>query len=168
MAGKWAYHCGRMRWVLIAIAIFAVPQAAAADTVSFCVTLDGAQEVPPVATFSGGYGTASYDTVARLLTLDIIYDMVSTAFAAHIHGPAAVGENAPRVADLTLSNPFTGTITNVVGPITEEEETDLLAGLWYINIHTDVNEGGEIRGQIVTCPVPVETTTWGAVKALYR
>ena len=158
----------RLRWLLIPIALLAAPAVAAADTVSFCVTLNGAQEVPPVATISSGSGTASYDTVARLLTLNIVYFVVSPAFAAHIHGPAAPGENGPRVVALTLSNPFSGNITDVFGPITEDEEADMLSGLWYINIHTDANQGGEIRGQVVTCPVPVESTTWGAVKALYR
>jgi hypothetical protein len=158
----------RWSWLVISLAAITLPAVAAAQTIAFCVTLDGGQEVPPVATFSGGYGTVTYDTVARTLVLDIIYDMESAAFAAHIHGPAPPGENAPRVADLTLSNPYSGTITNTVGPITEDEEADLLGGLWYINIHTDAHEGGEIRGQIANCPVPVEPTTWGRIKAFYR
>jgi hypothetical protein len=31
---------------------------------------------------------------------------------------------------------------------------DLLAGLWYVNIHTDEHPGGEIRGQILPVGVP--------------
>ncbi|MFY8004638.1 MAG: CHRD domain-containing protein [Chitinophagaceae bacterium] len=28
------------------------------------------------------------------------------------------------------------------------KESDLLGGMWYVNIHTSANAGGEIRGQI--------------------
>jgi hypothetical protein len=40
---------------------------------------------------------------------------------------------------------MTGTVT-----LTDAQETDLLAGLWYLNIHSATYAGGEIRGQIVT------------------
>jgi len=32
--------------------------------------------------------------------------------------------------------------------LTAEQEAQLLGGLWYYNIHTDANKGGEIRGNI--------------------
>ncbi len=32
--------------------------------------------------------------------------------------------------------------------ITASQVTDLLAGLWYINVHTGLNLPGEIRGQV--------------------
>ncbi|MDH3198662.1 MAG: CHRD domain-containing protein [Candidatus Krumholzibacteria bacterium] len=158
----------RLVWLLVLLPVFLVPTRASAETVNFCVTLDGAQEVPPVTSFSGGSGTLAYDTATRMLTLSVFYDMQGTAFAAHIHGPAPPGENAPRVFDLNLPNPFSGVITDTVGPVEVSEEGDLLNGLWYINVHTNTNEGGEIRGQIASCPVPVEPTSWGHVKALYR
>lgn len=34
--------------------------------------------------------------------------------------------------------------------LTDAQETDLLAGLWYLNIHSAAFTGGEIRGQVVT------------------
>ena len=37
----------------------------------------------------------------------------------------------------------TGTVT-----LTDAQETDFLAGMWYGNIHTAANTGGEIRGQV--------------------
>jgi hypothetical protein len=33
--------------------------------------------------------------------------------------------------------------------ITDPQEGELLGSLWYINVHTELNSGGEIRGQIV-------------------
>jgi hypothetical protein len=32
--------------------------------------------------------------------------------------------------------------------LTEAQAADLLAGRWYVNIHTAANPGGEIRGQV--------------------
>jgi hypothetical protein len=47
------------------------------------------------------------------------------------------------------SGSFSGTAT-----ITDAQETDLLAGLWYVNIHTTTSGGGEIRGQVYATLVP--------------
>jgi hypothetical protein len=32
--------------------------------------------------------------------------------------------------------------------LTEEQMNQLLQGRWYINLHTEQNKGGEIRGQV--------------------
>jgi hypothetical protein len=32
--------------------------------------------------------------------------------------------------------------------ITQAQADDVMAGLWYVNIHTDANPSGEIRGQV--------------------
>ena len=32
--------------------------------------------------------------------------------------------------------------------LTDTQETELLTGLWYVNIHTTTSPGGEIRGQL--------------------
>ena len=65
--------------------------------------------------------------------------------AAHFHGPAAPGANA-GVA-VPIPNPAT---SPVQGPatLTDAQAADLLAGRYYINIHTAANPGGEIRGQV--------------------
>jgi hypothetical protein len=47
------------------------------------------------------------------------------------------------------SGSFSGTAT-----ITDTQEADLLAGLWYVNIHTTTSSGGEIRGQVAATAVP--------------
>jgi len=33
--------------------------------------------------------------------------------------------------------------------LTDVQAADLMAGKWYVNIHTAANKGGEIRGQVV-------------------
>lgn len=42
--------------------------------------------------------------------------------------------------------------------ITGAQANDLLAGLWYVNIHTDDYPTGEIRGQIRLNRIPEPTT----------
>ena len=51
-----------------------------------------------------------------------------------------------------------GTVTVATG----SAETDLLSGLWYINLHTSTFGGGEIRGQISFAVLPVELISFAA------
>jgi hypothetical protein len=46
-----------------------------------------------------------------------------------------------------MSSPVNGSAT-----LTAEQVTDLMAGKWYLNVHTAGNPGGEIRGQVVVHP----------------
>ena len=110
------------------------------------VTLDGKSEVP--ANTSAGTGTADvdYDAATKKLTWTLTYSGLSgPATAAHFHGPAEAGKNAGvkvPIANAT-SSPAEGSAT-----LTDEQAADLLAGKYYINVHTAANPGGEIRGQV--------------------
>ncbi len=42
-----------------------------------------------------------------------------------------------------MTSPVSGQAT-----LTDAHAADLLAGRWYINLHTAANPGGEIRGQV--------------------
>lgn len=50
---------------------------------------------------------------------------------SHIHGPAQVGEDAPVVFILSQS-----TIKTDCFKVKRKEKKQLLAGLWYINVHS--------------------------------
>jgi hypothetical protein len=85
----------------------------------------------------------------------------------HFHGPAPAGANAGVQVNIGLISGLTSpSIGNTI--ITALQGTDLLNGLWYINIHTGQFAGGEIRGQVLTGSVAVEEATWSGVKALYE
>jgi hypothetical protein len=128
--------------------IWAAPSQAAPQ--SFKVTLTGAQQVPPVQTSATGTADLSYDPATRVVTWSVTYSGLSgPATMAHFHGPAAAGKNGPPVIWLTekgkpVENPIKGEAT-----LTPEQAQQFSAGEWYINVHTQANPGGEVRGQVV-------------------
>ena len=146
-----------LKQVLLAgfAAMLAVPAGAA--TLNLFATIDGNQEVPPSGSPATGTGTMVYDDVSNLLSWNISYSgMVGTPTVSHFHGPAAVGENAGIQVDIvansggSITSPMIGSAT-----ISDQQEGELLGGLWYINIHSSSFPGGEIRGQVVPIPAAV-------------
>ena len=92
-----------------------------------------------------GYGTFLVDTEHNELSYHIEYSgLVGTETAAHIHGFAPAGMNAAVLEPLPAGKPKIG-----VWEYDESEEEEILAGLTYVNVHTDNYPTGEIRGQIV-------------------
>jgi len=109
-------------------------------------TLNGKSEVPP--NTSAGTGTADidYDAATKKLTWKLTYSGLSgPPTAAHFHGPAESGKNAGVAVAIPnpTSSPVDGSAT-----LTDAQAADLLAGKYYVNIHTAANPGGEIRGQV--------------------
>ena len=109
-------------------------------------TLDGKSEVPP--NTSAGTGTAdiNYDAASKKLTWKVTYSGLSgPATAAHFHGPAEPGKNAGVAVAIpnATSSPAEGSAT-----LTDAQAADLMAGRYYVNVHTAANPGGEIRGQV--------------------
>ena len=141
--------------------VFAGPAAAQ----NFCAIIDGLQQNPPVATPGSGIGKFTKNA-DNTLSFNITFGgLLGAEIAAHIHGPAPVGVNAGVIFPLPLGSPKIG----VIGPLTPTQCSQLLGGLMYINIHSNLFPGGEIRGQItLDCSIPVENETWGAIKALYE
>lgn len=128
------------------VPLFAAPALAA--NVNFHGTLSGDAEVPAKPGSGNGDVLATLDTKTKMLTYTVTFDGLSgPATAAHFHGPAAPGANAPVVVPLAspTSSPIHGTAT-----LTDEQIKDLMAGRWYANVHTAANPGGEIRGQVTT------------------
>ncbi len=109
-------------------------------------TLDAKSEVPP--NTSSGTGTADldYDNASKKLSWKITYSGLSgPATAAHFHGPADAGANAGVAVAIPNAgtSPVEGNAT-----LTDAQAADLMAGKYYINVHTAANPGGEIRGQM--------------------
>jgi hypothetical protein len=123
--------------------------AASAATLHFATGLKGADEVPPNTTPGTGEVTATLDTATKAFSYTVTYSgLTGPAVAAHFHGPAAPGSNAPPMIGIkVLASPITGTAT-----LTDAQIASLEAGQWYFNIHTAAIPGGEIRGQLKAAP----------------
>ncbi len=120
---------------------------AQAETLKFKASLKGADEVPANDSAGSGALKATLDTATKTFTYTATYSgLTGPALAAHFHGPAAPGVNAPPTVMITgLDSPIKGTAT-----LTDAQIADLEAGKWYFNVHTAAHKGGEIRGQVTS------------------
>lgn len=148
----------------IAALVVLAASAASAAIVNMSATLSGLQEVPPNASPASGSASCVVDTDANTLSYNITFSgLVAAQTAAHFHGFAAPGVNAGVLHGLTLGSPVIG-----VWNYTEAQEANILAGLTYINVHTQAFPGGEIRGQVTQDIVGVEDATMSQIRGLYR
>jgi hypothetical protein len=121
------------------------------------LNLTGGEEVPPVQTEATGaaeFIVGGTDSIPYTINATNI----EGATAGHVH-LGAKGENGPVVVTLfkydTPMNEVSenGTITadKLEGPMAGKQISDLTAaganGTLYVNIHTEKNPNGEIRGQ---------------------
>jgi uncharacterized protein (TIGR03118 family) len=122
---------------------------------TFVGTLSGAQEVPANATTGRGVGILILDPSGTSAKVSVYFTgLTSNAQAAHIHGPAAPGSNAPVLFPFaTVPAATSGSINNVTISLTPTQVQQLKDGLFYFNVHTVNNPGGEIRGQILFNPI---------------
>ena len=154
----------RTSGLLTLVMMLALALPAGAAIIPLTATIDGLQETPPNASPASGSATMSLDTDTNTLNMTCTFSgLVAPQTAAHIHGPAAPGVPAGILVPLPV-----GQIINQSFVLSDAVEGHVLAGLTYINIHTQAFPGGEIRGQIVQEPVAVDPTAWGSIKALYR
>lgn len=107
-----------------------------------------------------------YDSGQQELLFSIGYgssqgfgDLTGPAFSWLLHGPATVDETSPVIFDLMPFHSFAADPTTggtIVGSVfyDSKQESELFAGLHYVNIYTEDNLGGEIRGQLIPIPEP--------------
>jgi hypothetical protein len=130
----------------------------------FSANMTGKEEVPPVDTQATG--EAIFVPIQpRNDTIDFYVNAtgIKAVTQAHIHS-GSPGENGPIVATLFTLNPvqdgvsINGSIAanNLEGPMQGKTVADLLDAIKnntaYVNVHTEANPNGEIRGQLVDIP----------------
>ena len=109
-------------------------------------TLNAKSEVPPNASAATGTANINYDPATKKLSWTLTYSgLTGPATAAHFHGPAEAGKNAGVAVAIPNAgkSPAEGSAT-----LTDAQAADLVAGKYYVNVHTQANPGGEIRGQV--------------------
>ena len=145
----------RVMIVLVALAAL-VPATGRTALIDLVATIDGAQANAGVGTGALGTGSATMtlDTGTNLFSWNISWSgLTGPATVMHFHGPALTNQNAGVQVDFgAISGTASPSIGNTV--IGAGQAADLLAELWYINIHTSAFPGGEIRGQVLPAPEP--------------
>ena len=158
--------------VLLLLAFQVAP--AHARIFEYSASLSGPNESPPNASPATGFADVHYDNVLHQLTVDVTFTgLLGTTTASHIHsattvpgtGTAGVATTTPtfagfpigvtsgtyhNVLDLTLASSYNPAFITANGGTTASAEAALAAGLAageaYLNIHTSIFGGGEIRG----------------------
>ncbi|MGA7898082.1 MAG: CHRD domain-containing protein [Nitrososphaeraceae archaeon] len=116
----------------------------------FTANLSGKSEVPPVDTKASG--TAQFQPSADGKQIDYELNVKDTNnfMMAHIHQGKS-GENGQPVVPLSMGKAKI-TSGDLQGPLSGKQLADLVKllenGDAYVNVHTQQNQNGEIRGQI--------------------
>jgi hypothetical protein len=144
--------------------------------------LSGPSESPPNASPGTGFAEVDYDNLLHTLTVQVTFSgLLGTTTASHIHsatavpgtGTAGVATTTPSFSgfplgvtsgsysntlDLTLASSYNPSFVTANGGTTASAEVALIAGMnageAYLNIHTTVVPGGEIRGFLTLVPEP--------------
>lgn len=153
---------------------------------NFNANLDGPSESPPNASPGIGFATVTFDTTANLMNVNMTFSgLLGPTTASHIHsatalpgaGIAGVATTTPYFAgfpigvtsgtynntlDMTLASSYNPSYVTANGGTTASAESALLASMLadtaYLNIHTSVFAGGEIRGFLTLVPEPSVVT----------
>jgi hypothetical protein len=157
---KKALHLG-----MLAAGLLLTTGTASAQNVNLTATLTGGEETPAPGINTGAFGFAEVgvDLTSQEVTVGLqVFNLPTGSTAGHIHAGAR-GTPGPVILDFTLPAGRTGDFTlNLrlgraafrarpeIGIATFEDALQAIAaGNGYVNIHTQQNGGGEIRGQLV-------------------
>jgi len=117
----------------------------------FVAFLSGANEPTPITTAAQGLATITVN--GNVLSYRVELSNIDSAFLAHVHHNVA-GLNGPVKVNLYVP-PRVSTDSNFSGLLIEDTTsvgdsvlTWIRGGAAYVNVHTKLNPGGEIRGQL--------------------
>jgi CHRD domain-containing protein len=146
-----------------AIIMMGLTAPAQAETIRFTALLSGGNETPVILTGAFATATVELDTTSQTVSWVIdVFNLPSGINNAHFH-VAGVGIAGPTVVNIPFtanqSNDFrlTGSATSANLNVRAEQGIrswddfmqSLVGEQTYLNIHTTVNGGGEIRGQVL-------------------
>ena len=154
-----------------------------ASPITYDVIFSGPGESPPNASPGTGFAVLTIDSTANTLNIisDVFSGLLGTTTASHIHcctaspgiGTAGVAAQVPSFSgfplgvmsgsysmsfDMTLASTWNPAFVTANGGTPTGAEAALVAGAAageaYLNIHSTVVPGGEIRGFLVPVPEP--------------
>jgi hypothetical protein len=145
-------------WAVSAAIVLAMP--AHAVTVVFVAGLSGPAESPPVASPGTGFASVAFDDVAGSVTVHVDFGgLLAPTTAAHLHCCTTM----PFTGTAGVIVGFTGFPTGVTAGMYDHvfvpapavfatALTGAMDGKAYVNVHSSMFPGGEIRGFLM--PVP--------------
>lgn len=167
---------------LILSAIFAgFVSTANAVPITFIATLTGPNESPPNASPGTGFADVIFDFTANSMHVQVSFSGLSgTTTASHIHcctavafvGTAGVATTTPtftafplgvtsgtydHIFDMTQASSYNPSFVTAQGSVPAAELAlfnGMLSGHDYLNVHSTIFPGGEIRGFLVPVPEP--------------
>jgi CHRD domain/PEP-CTERM motif len=170
---------------LSAAALCVLATQASAAILTYDAALSGPSEFPPNVSPGTGFADVIIDTIANTMRVEVTFSgLLGTTTASHIHcctavpgvGTAGVATTVPTFTgfplgvtsgtydntfDMSLASSYNPAFVAANGGTVPDAEAVLLAGLsagnTYLNIHSSVVPGGEIRGFLAAVPEP---STW--------
>jgi len=98
--------------------------------------------------------TGNYDDVTNLLDYTVTWqDLIAPGEVTNMHFHVAPAGD-PGGVDLAIPSPWISPLSQSGVVLDDGQETNLLDGNWYVNVHTGNFGGGEIRGQVIVIPEP--------------
>jgi len=111
--------------------------------------MDGQQVVPPVTTNGRGVVNIVLNTAETQVTVYMAFvHLSSDQTTAGIYGPALRGQTGDLIFDMGTVGGVNGYFPHMTFDVTPQQVDQLRMGLWYAQIGSVNNPGGEIRGQI--------------------
>jgi hypothetical protein len=163
-------------------AVLGVSGVSGAALISYTASMSGPNEATANASPGTGFAVVDVDTVANTMRVQVTFSgLLGTTTASHIHaattvagtGAAGVATTTPTFAgfplgvtsgsydntlDLTQASSYNPAYVTANGGTTAGAEAALMAafanGEAYLNVHTNLYPGGEIRGFLVPAPEP--------------
>jgi CHRD domain len=132
----------------------------------FVANLSVSQVVPPIDSKATGSAEFEPTTDASSISYTVNVTDINAVKAAHIH-IGETGQNGPIVVTLFKSETPTGQVSGLLskgnitsdkleGPMADKQLSNLIDVMKnegaYVNVHTEQNPDGEIRGQIEPAP----------------
>jgi hypothetical protein len=175
---------------LAAVLVLGCAQGAQATPIQFRALLSGPNEATPNASPGFGLAIVFIDPALNTMQVDVTFGgLLGTTTASHIHcctavpltGAAGVATVTPtftgfpggvtsgtysHLFDMSLASSYNPSFITAHGGTPLSAEAFLFSGIEaneaYLNIHSSVFGGGEIRGFLTFVPEPVTLSVFGA------
>ncbi|GAB4014246.1 CHRD domain-containing protein [Spirosoma koreense] len=120
-------------------------------TVALKATLDGKSVKPiPINTSATGLFTGKLDLTTKVLEYSLTYSGLSSpAVVAHLHKATSVNGTGPVDIIIPTAGNTSGNVSGIPFLLSQNQADSLVAGFYYVDLHTAIYPGGEIRGEVI-------------------